>query len=145
LKGASATMPNTTFDMIEPNVAESDVNGGKLVVTWKCPVTGKIVGKSEAQMSADASTGRAMSAAAQRSLVDAAIQGLLAFISSTFGGLAGKVAVSASAPARGGALQHIGRPVYGKASQNAAALVAFEAVKDKFRWDENRELFVAAS
>jgi hypothetical protein len=137
-------MIKTTFDMIEPNVAETEVNGANVVVTWKCPVSGKIVGKSEAQMQAGSSTARNISQAAQRSLLEAAIQASVRFISQTFGGLAGQVAGSAAYPAKAGAMGQIARPVYSKASENAAALAAFDQVKDKFRWDENRELFVAA-
>jgi len=131
--------------MIEPNVAETEVDGANVVVTWKCPVSGKIVGKSEAGMQAATSTTRNMSRAAQRSLLEAAMQAFVSFINRTFGGVAGQVAGSASYSAKAGALEQIGRPVYNKASQNAAALAAFEQVKDKFRWDEDRELFVAAS
>jgi hypothetical protein len=138
-------MQKTTFDMIEPNVAETEVDGGNVVVTWKCPVSGKIVGKSEAPMQAAASTTREISRAAQRTLMDAAIQGFVRFIGQTFGGLAGQVAQSTSNPARAGAYQQIGRPAYNKAAENAAVLAAFEQARDKFRWDEDRELFVAVS
>jgi hypothetical protein len=138
-------MLKTTFDMIEPNVAETDVDGANLIVTWKCPVSGKIVGKSEAAMQGASSTARDISRAAQRTLADTFIQAVVSFIGSTFGSLAGRVAGSTSYAAKAGAMKEIARPVYTQASQNAAALVAFEQVKDKFRWDENRELFVAVS
>jgi hypothetical protein len=138
-------MMKTTFDMIEPNVAETEVNGQNVLVTWKCPVSGKIVGKSEGQMEAATSTARNMSQAAQRTLLNSALQALVEFIGRTFGGLAGQVAGSASYSAKAGAMGQIARPAYTKASENAATLAAFDQVKDKFRWDENRELFVAAS
>jgi len=138
-------MPTTTFDMIEPNVAETEVNGQNVLVTWKCPVSGKIVGKSEAPMQAETSTTRNISQAAQRTLLDASLAAIVGFIGRTFGGLAGQVAGSAAYPAKAGAMGQIARPAYTKASENAAALAAFDQVKDKFQWDENRELFVAAS
>jgi hypothetical protein len=138
-------MLKTTFDMIEPNVAETDVRGDTVIVTWKCPVSGKIVGKSEAIMQPGTSTARDISRAAQRSMLDAAIGAFVGFMGRTFGSLAGQVAGAAAFPAKTGAVQKIGRPVYDKASENAATLSAFDHVKDQFRWDENRELFVAAS
>src|SRR4051794_8604443 len=106
-KGPSTPMSKTTFDMIEPNVAESEVDGANICVTWKCPVSGKIVGKSEAPMQAAASTTRNMSQAVQRSLLDAALAGFVRFIGSTFGGLAGQVAGSAAYPAKAGAMGQI--------------------------------------
>lgn len=136
-------MPHITYDTIEPNVAETEVDGSTIVVTWKCPVSGKIVAKSEAGMEAATSTARNMAQATQRTLIEAALQGFVSFISNTFGGVAGRVATSAAYPARAGAIQQVGRPVYTKASENAATVAAFEQVRDKFRWDENRELFVA--
>jgi hypothetical protein len=138
-------MGKITYDMIEPNVAETEVNGANVAVTWKCPVSGKIVGKTEAQMQATTSATRSISQAAQRTLLESAVQGFVSFISRTFGGLAGQVAGSAAMPAKASAFQQVGRPVYTKASENQAAVTAFELVKDKFRWDENRELFVAVS
>jgi hypothetical protein len=33
------------YDMILANVAKVDVNGAQVQVTWKCPVTGKVVGE----------------------------------------------------------------------------------------------------
>jgi hypothetical protein len=138
-------MSKTTFDMIEPNIAETEVNGQNVLVTWKCPVSGKVVGKSEAMMEAATSTARNMSQAVQRTLFNAALQALVDFIGRMFGGLAGQAAGSAAYPAKTGAMGQIARPVYTKASENAAALAAFDQVKDKFRWDENRELFVSAS
>jgi hypothetical protein len=86
-----------------------------------------------------------MARAAQRTLMEVAIQTFVRFIGRTFGGVAGQVAVAAGNPARAGAMQQIGRPTYNKASENAAAVDAFEQVRDKFRWDEDRELFVAVS
>ena len=136
-------MPTVRYDMIEPNVAATDVDGENLTITWKCPVSGKVVGKSQAMMQPANSTTRSMAQATQRSLLESGIQALIAFINSTFGGVAGNVASAASYPARTGAMQQIGRPVYSRASENDAAVQAFEQVKDKFRWDENRELFVA--
>ncbi len=138
-------MPKTTFDMIEPNIVETEVDGANVVVTWKCPVSGKIVGKSEAPMKAATSTTRNVALATQRTLIEVAIQSFVSLISRTFGGIAGQVAGSAAYPAKAGALQQVGRPAYTTASQNAAALEAFDQVKDKFRWDEDRELFVAVS
>ncbi len=138
-------MLKTTFDMIEPNVAETEVDGANVIVTWKCPVSGKIVGKSEAPMQAATSTTRNVAQATQRSLLDAGVQAFVALFSRTFGGLAGQVASSAAYPAKAGAMAQVGRPAYTKSSQNAAALEAFDQVKDKFRWDEDRELFVSVS
>jgi len=138
-------MPRITFDMIEPNVAETDVDGANVAVTWKCPVSGKIVGKSAAPMQAATSTTRNISRAAQRTLIESAFQGVVRFIGATFGGLAGQVAGSAASPATAGAVQQVNRPAYTQASQNAAALAAFEQVNDKFRWDEDRELYVAVA
>src|SRR4051794_24031527 len=46
-------MSNVTYDQIEPNVADLDVAGNKIKVTWKCPVSGAIVAESNGYMQVD--------------------------------------------------------------------------------------------
>src|SRR4051812_48892605 len=48
--GGYEPMPNVTYDNIEPNIAEVDVDGATVNVKWKCPVSGRVVCESAANM-----------------------------------------------------------------------------------------------
>jgi hypothetical protein len=138
-------MSKVTYDNIEPNIAEVDVNGANVKVTWKCPVSGRIVGDSQADMKAAGGTTRAARTHVQRTLLAEAVTAFNRFIQSLFGTTAGKVAVAASGAVRTGVEQSMAKPVYTPAAEHEAVVAAFRQVEGKFRWDEDRELFVATS
>ena len=138
-------MPNVNYDNIEPNIAEVDVDGATVSVKWKCPVSGRVVCESSAAMTPIASTSKKATSMAKKALLYEGLAALNRFISHTFGGVAGKMATSASVALRQGGEQTIGRPTYNTASEHAAVVNAFRQVEKKFKWDEDRELFVAAS
>src|SRR6476619_631945 len=138
-------MPHVTYDNIEPNIAEVDVDGATVNVKWKCPVSGRVICESSTGMTPVANTPKKATNMAKKALLYEALGALNRFISHTFGGTAGKMAASASVALRQGGEQTIGKPTYNTASEHAAVVEAFRMVEKKFKWDEDRELYVAAS
>ena len=55
-------MRAVSYDQIEPNIAEVDSEGNRVKVTWKCPVSGAVVGNSVGYMKADAFAARTRAA-----------------------------------------------------------------------------------
>lgn len=137
-------MSNVNYDNIEPNIAEVDVNGANVSVKWKCPVSGKVVCESSAAMTPAASTTKKATNMAKKALLYEALGALNRFISKTFGGTAGKMAASASVALRQGGEKAIGTPTFTTATEHAAVVNAFRQVEKRFKWDEDRELFVSA-
>lgn len=132
------------YDTILANVAKVDVNGAQVDVTWKCPVTGKVVGQSNASMSADPSvTGRVL-ASVKRSVASELVYGAARFVASLLGGAAGRVVSNAAYTAAGDINSRVTAGVdYSEASRQAAIVAAFEQVRPSFDWDEQRRQFVA--
>lgn len=132
------------YDAIRANIGQVDVNGGQVDVTWKCPVTGREVGRSGAAMSVDPSvTGRVL-ASVKRSVASEVVYGAARFVSSLLGGAAGRVVSNAVYTAAGDINSRATAGVdYNEASRQAAIVAAFESVKASFVWDEQRRQFVA--
>jgi hypothetical protein len=137
-------MPKITYDLIEPNIAETEITGPTVRVTWKCPITRKIVGQTAADMQAATSTARNVSVAVQKSLIDQGFRFVNDLVARMFGGMASQVSAAATHQARAGTFQQVGKPQFNKAAEYAAVVAAFEQIQQKFRWDEDREHFVAA-
>ncbi|MCA1685402.1 MAG: hypothetical protein LC745_05350 [Planctomycetia bacterium] len=137
-------MSTVNYDNIEPNIAEVDVNGATVNVKWKCPVSGGVVCQSSAGMKPLADTTTVAKGHVQKTLLKEAISAFNRFISQTFGATAGKVAVAASGAVHQGAERSIGKPVFNTATEHEAVVNAFKQVESQFKWDEDRELFVAA-
>jgi hypothetical protein len=133
-----------TYDLIEPNIAELDVQGERVDVTWKCPVTGKIVDTSTAMMKAggDPMAGE-VKAVVSRTLIAEAIRFVSETIAHSVGGVAGRVAQQAAVPTQMGLSSKAIAPKYTEAMRQKAIVEAFKQVKEKFNWDEDRGQFVA--
>jgi hypothetical protein len=132
------------YDMILANVDKVDVNGAQVQVTWKCPVTGQVVGESTAIMSADPSvTGRVL-ASVKRSVASEVVYGAARFVANLLGGAAGRVVSNAAYTAAGDINSRVTAGVdYTEDSRQAAIVAAFEAMKPSFAWNEQRRQFVA--
>ena len=137
-------MPNVDYDTIEPNIAEVDVAGANVSVKWKCPVSGRVVCESNAAMKPTASTTANASRSVKRTVLNEMIMGFNKFIKSMFGSSAGKVSAAATAALRQGAEKQISKPTFNTATEHEAVVNAFRQVEKKFKWDEDRELFIAA-
>jgi hypothetical protein len=129
------------YPAIEPNIARVETDGAQLQVFWKCPVTGRELGQSSATMSADASLSNRMQASVKRSIASEIIYGAARIVAGLLGGAAGRVVSQAAA---NDINQRVTANVdYTEASRQAAVVSAFEAVKDSFVWDGQRQQFVA--
>jgi hypothetical protein len=132
------------YDMIAANIAKVDVNGGQVDVTWKCPVTGRVVGQSTATMSADPSMTSRVLANVKRSVASEVVYGAARFVANLLGGAAGRVVSGAVYTAAGDINARATAGVdYSEASRQAAIVTAFESIQPSFNWDEPRRQFVA--
>ncbi len=136
-------MSNLTYDNIEPNIADVDVDGANVTVKWKCPVSGRVVCESSCGMKPLASTTGAATKQVKRALLVEAIGAFNRFVKSTFGGTAGKIVGAASASVRTGVDKTILKASFNTATEHAATVNAFRQVEKQFKWDEDRELFVS--
>jgi hypothetical protein len=133
-----------SYDAIEPNVAQVEVNGSQVQVVWKCPATGRTVGQSTAYMSADSSLSGRVTANVKRSIVSEITYGAARFISGLLGGTAGRVLGNAAYTAAGDVDNRATSGVdYSEATRQAAIVAAFEQVQTSFVWDDRRKQFVA--
>ena len=131
------------YGTIAPNIAHVQVDGPTVHVTWKCPVTGRQVGRSSATMSADDSMTSRVQASVARSVASEVIYGAARFVAGLLGGAAGRVVSSAAYTAANdlntGATADVD---YTEASRQAAIVTAFESVKPSFQWDDTERRFV---
>ena len=137
-------MNTISYDSLAPNIAQVNVDGAQVNVTWKCPVSGRVVGTSQGWMSADASLSNRVGASVKRSIASEVIYGAARLVSGLLGGVAGRVvsqaAYTAAADINARATSGVD---YTESSRQAAVVVAFDAVKSSFTWDETRRQFVA--
>lgn len=132
------------YDMIQANIANVDVNGSQVDVTWACPVTGRVVGQSTATMSADPSVAGRVLASVKRSVASEVVYGAARFVASLLGGAAGRIVSNATYTAANDINSRVTSGVdYSEASRQAAIVLAFESMKPSFSWDEQRRQFVA--
>jgi len=137
-------MPDPTYELIQPNVQEARVNGDKVEVRWKCPVSGQEIAQSSATMTADTSAKARMSSTLKRSVVREFFYTLTSIVGRALGGSAGRVARDVAYTAAHQADQRADRSSrYTEASRRQAILTAFRAVEDRFAWDEGRKRFAA--
>jgi hypothetical protein len=137
-------MNSVTYDSIVPNIAQVSVEGGQVEVSWKCPVTGRGVGTSTGTMAADPSLTGRVGASVKRSVASELIYGAARAISGLLGGTIGRVVSNATYTAAADLNNRATAGVdYTEASRQAAIVVAFEAVKSSFAWDEARRQYVA--
>jgi hypothetical protein len=134
------------YETIAANVAAIDVQGSLVQVSWKCPLSGRVVGQSSAGMSADPSVASRVSSSVKRSIASEILFGAARVLSSLVGGAAGRVLSNAVYTAAGEINTRVTSGVdYTEASRQAAILAAFGAVRGSFAWDEKRGQFVAAN
>ena len=137
-------MEPVPYEAIVPNIARVDVDGAQVRVSWKCPATGRDLGQSTANMSADPSVVGRVQASVKRSIASEIIYGAARVVAGLLGGMAGRVVSNAAytAAADINAKATAGSD-YTEASRKAAIVTAFESVKPSFVWDEKRQRFVA--
>jgi hypothetical protein len=137
-------MTSIDYGAIEPNVANVQVDGYTVRVTWKCPQTGRMMGESSAVMSVDDSVGGRFSANVKRNIVSEVGSSAARFVGNLLGGAAGRVlrnaAYSASSDLQSKATQNLG---YTEASKRAAIASAFQSVEGYFAWNDERRQFEA--
>jgi len=132
------------YDTIAPNIAQVDVNGALVRVSWKCPLTGRDVGQSTANMTADPSVAGRVQASVQRSIASEVIYGAARLVAGLLGGAVGRVVGNAAYTAASDINSKVtAGSDYTEASRKAAIVTAFESVKPSFVWDEKRQRFVA--
>jgi hypothetical protein len=132
------------YDMVVANIANVEVSGAQVEVTWKCPLKGHVVGTSMATMSADPSVGGRVFASVKRSVASEVVYGAARFVASLLGGAAGRVVSNAAYTAAGDINSRATAGVdYSEASRQAAIATAFDTIKPSFVWDEQRRQFVA--
>ena len=132
------------YDTILANVAKVDVNDAQVQVTWKCPVTGQVVGESTATMSADPSVTGRVFASVKRSVASEVVYGAARIVANLLGGVAGRVVSNAAYTAAGDINSRVTAGVdYTEDSRRAAIVTAFETMKPSFVWNEQRRQFVA--
>lgn len=137
-------MQKVDYDAIEPNIAEVDVAGAIVNVKWKCPVSGRVVCESNAAMKAAVSTAATASRSIKKTLIFEMTRSFNSFIKAAFGLTAWKVSAAATTALSQGAEKQIARPTFNTATEHEAVVNAFHQVEKKFKWDEDRELFIAA-
>lgn len=132
------------YEAITPNIAQVDVTGAQVQVTWKDPFTGRQVGQSTGWMAADQSMGSRVGASVKRSIVYEIVYGIARFISSRLGGTAGRIVSNATYTAANDINYRATAGVdYTEASRQAAIVAAFASVSSSFSWDEQRQRYVA--
>ena len=132
------------YDTIAPNIAQVDMNGGVVQVTWRCAATGREVGRSTANMVADTSTTNRVQASVKRSIASEVIYGAARLVAGLLGGAAGRVVSNAAYTAAADINNRVTSGVdYSEASRQAAIISAFDTVKPSFVWDEQRQRFIA--
>jgi hypothetical protein len=137
-------MNSVSYDTIAPNIADVDVEGSSVQVTWKCPATGREVAQSSASMSPDPSLVARVQASVKRSIASEAIYGAARVVAGLLGGAVGRVVSNAVYTAAGDIDAKLTAGVDYTASSRATAIAdAFELVKDRFVWDAKQERFVA--
>jgi hypothetical protein len=137
-------MPVVNYDTIEPNVAEVDIVGSLVEVTWKCPTTNKIVAKSSAPMNAVASTSDRVQKSVKRAATYEFFRYLAGMMSSILPGASGRIARTAVNTAGFSMERNVVKARFDENSERNAVVLAFDLVKNQFRWDEDREQFVSA-
>jgi hypothetical protein len=137
-------MNTISYGSIAPNIAQVSVDGAQVNVTWKCPVSGRVIGTSQGWMAADASLSNRVGASVKRSIASEVIYGAARVLSGLLGGAAGRVVSNAVYTAAGDInARAISGVDYTDASRQTAIVAAFDAVKSSFTWDEARRQFVA--
>ena len=139
-------MSAITYDSIEDNIEQVSVDGGVVNVRWKCPASGRRIGSSTASMTADQSITSRVGASVKRSIASEMIYGAARIVSGLIGGAAGRVISNAVYTAANDInTRAVAGVDYSEASRREAIVLAFEAVKSNFEWNDSRRQFVAVT
>ena len=137
-------MDPIAYDTIAPNIAQVDVSGAEVRVSWKCPSTGREVGKSTAYMAADLSVAARVQAIVKRSIAYEIIYGAARVVADLIGGVVGRVVSNAAYTAASDINTKVtAGSDYTETSRKTAILAAFESVKPSLVWDEKQQKFIA--
>lgn len=137
-------MNPVSYEAITPNIARVDVNGSQVDVTWKDPVTGRAMGQSTGWMAADPSMSSRVSASVKRSIINEVVYGIARLIAGALGGAAGRVVSNATYTAANDINTRATANVdFTEASKQTAIVSAFDAVRDRFTWDDSARRFAA--
>jgi hypothetical protein len=137
-------MEPETYETVAANVAQVDVDGGTVRVSWKCPATGRTVGESTASMQPDASMTGRVRASVKRNVVSEVIYGAARFLAGRIGGAAGRVVNDAVYTAASDLNSKASAgSEYTEASRRAAIVSAFDTVKEHFVWDAPTGRYIA--
>jgi hypothetical protein len=137
-------MSQIEYDTIAQNIANVQVDGSNVRVTWRDPDTGRVVGESAANMSADYSMGGKVQSSIKRSIVSEVSSSAARFLGGLLGGSAGRVVrdaahtVSSDVQSRASSAAQ-----YTEASKRAAIVNAFASVQSNFTWNHERQRFEA--
>jgi hypothetical protein len=139
-------MSAISYDSIAGNIEQVSVDGAVVNVTWKCPASGRLMGSSTATMTADQSITSRMGASVKRSIASEMIYGAARIVSGLIGGAAGRVISNAVYTAANDInTRAVAGVDYSEASRREAIVLAFEAVKSNFEWNDSRRQFVSAA
>lgn len=139
-------MSAITYDSIVANIEQVSVDGAAVKVSWKCPVSGRIIGSSTAWMTADPSITSRVGASVKRSIASEMIYGAARLVSGLIGGAVGRVISNAVYTAANDInTRAVAGVDYTEASRRDAIVLAFDAVKSSFEWNDSRRQFVATS
>ena len=134
-------MSDITYERLKLNIAEEEVNGAQVTVTFKCPVTEKMY-HAVTTMRPATGVGAKVQKQAKNELLSAARRGFRGLLRSVLGGgsvgrVAGNVA-SSSVPSSSGV-------VYDKSSRETAVVDAFRPLAVNFVWDDARKAYIDAT
>ncbi len=131
-------MPELTYDLIAPLVANTEVKGSTVRVVFRCPVSGnEVVGNGSLD------TRKSAGDALKQSLWSTVRYSLARMVRGALGyGVAGQLASSMTGQAVSGAQRSRKAPSRGEVE--AAVVEAFTKHSNRFTWDANRGSYVSS-
>ena len=137
-------MNSVSYEQIAASIGNVTVQDTLVRIDWKCPATGRAMGRSEAYMVADPSIAAKVGASVKRSIASEIIYGGARFLGSLLPGAAGRVFNNAVYTAANDINSRASSGAdYTESSKRAAIVTAFESVKSNFVWEEANQRFVA--
>ncbi len=136
-------MSDLTYDDIAPLIADQKQDTNVLAVTFRCPQTGREV-TADALLESSDGVGSSVRDAVKREASWNVFSLVARWISRLFGGgIAGSMAGSIGGDIAYDQVSERGEHIYSKKQKQAAALRAFESVRDQFVFDEASKQWLA--
>jgi hypothetical protein len=137
-------MKPVSYDQIESNIADVDVEGSRVKVTWKCPVSGEVVGESFGTMQID-QTQQVVKRGVARTFQIDFMKHVMGALGSVFGknALGLQVTRAVAAPLASGAARSMTKVRFSEGARRQAIAAAFKPMASKFEWDEDRGQYIA--